>query len=200
MESDKSAMIYFYFKSDNGRWIWTSGFPKPNLDRVSKGQWRQFSFWMDRQDESRAGFEEAVEQFKRIIEDTNTHVLVIDDDSGVLTLLVVMLSRAGLWVKTASSGYEGLEVLKRENFALLILDDMLPEIDGFEVLKQIRADPRWDSMPILMFGGRQDTEAMSFKLGADGWLTKPYFKELPGQVQALLIEGRKKPDVTAGDK
>ncbi len=126
-----------------------------------------------------------------------SRVLLIDDDSGLRTLVITMLNRIGLQAWTAETGIEGLEMLKTEDFGLLILDLMLPDMDGFEVLERLRADGRWDVMPVLILSARADTEAIShaLSLGADGYLTKPYItNSLTERVRALLMHGRKKPD------
>jgi len=124
-------------------------------------------------------------------------ILLIDDDSGLRTLVVTMLTRIGLQSWTAETGVEGLEMLKGEEFALLILDLMLPDMDGFQVLEKLRAQTRWDALPVLILSARADTEAISraLSLGADGYLTKPYItNSLTERVRTMLVSGRKKPD------
>jgi len=199
MQPAKPTTIYFSFNPVSSRWVWTSALPNPKFEKISKGHWRQFSLWVARQDKGRAGFEEAVDQFKRVIEDTNSHILVVDDDSSMLMLLTLILNLGGYWVRTASDGYEGLEILSREEFALLSLDIMMAGMDGIQALEQIRADPHWDTMPIMMCSARGDSKTISYclELGADAFLTKPFSPaELREQVQTLLVEGRKKSNKT----
>lgn len=124
----------------------------------------------------------------------STRILVIDDDPDLLVLLSKMLARIGANTQTAETGTEGLNLLKSEHFDLLILDLMLPDIDGYDVLARIREDSTLDNMPILIMSARADPEAISkgLALGADGYLTKPYLPNtLTSRVRALLAQGRR---------
>ncbi len=124
----------------------------------------------------------------------STRILVIDDDPDLLVLLSKMLARIGANTQTAETGAEGLNLLKGEHFDLLILDLMLPDIDGYDVLARIREDSAFDNMPILIMSARADPEAISkgLALGADGYLTKPYLPNtLTSRVRALLAQGRR---------
>jgi DNA-binding response OmpR family regulator len=124
-------------------------------------------------------------------------ILLIDDDAGLRGLVTLMLQRIGYQPWTAETGIEGLEILRGEDFGLLILDLMLPDMDGLEVLRQIRQGSRWAEMPILILSARVDPETISqgLELGADGYLTKPYLTHsLTERVGALIANGRKKPD------
>lgn len=202
MEPAESTIINFFYHLDSSSWWWTSCIPNPNFDRVSKGQWRQFSLWADRYDEGRAGFEEAVEQFKSVISDIHKHILVIEYDPSMCDLFRLMLNRAGLWLRTASDGNQGLDILKREEFGLLIHDITMLDMNGFEFIVQIRADARWDTLPIVVTSARADAFAISkaLEIGADAYVTRPFSPTvLREQVQRLLIEGRKKPDLAAAD-
>jgi DNA-binding response OmpR family regulator len=123
----------------------------------------------------------------------DTRILVIDDDPGLLELLNTMLSRIGATPATTLTATEGLELLGSESFDLLILDLMLPDIDGFEVLAQLRQDSRFDTMPILILSAKVDPEAISrgLEMGADGYLTKPYLPNtLTSRVRSLLAQSR----------
>lgn len=124
-------------------------------------------------------------------------IILIDDDSGLRQLVVTMLDRVGHQTWTAETGVEGLEMMKDEDFDLLILDLMLPDMDGFEVLERVRKVDRWEKLPVLILSARADTEAIArgFQLGADGYVTKPYMaRSLTERVATLLAQGRKKPD------
>ncbi len=123
----------------------------------------------------------------------DTRILVIDDDPGLLELLNTMLSRIGATPATALTATEGLELLGSESFDLLILDLMLPDIDGFDVLARLRQDSRFDTMPILILSAKVDPEAISrgLEMGADGYLTKPYLPNtLTSRVRSLLAQSR----------
>jgi DNA-binding response OmpR family regulator len=126
-----------------------------------------------------------------------TRILVVDDDPSLIVLLSRMLVRIGVPPQTAQTGKEALELLYAGHYDLLILDLMLPDIDGFEILSRIRNDPRFDSMPVLILSAIADPDGISkgLALGADGYLTKPYLPNtLTSRVRALLEQGRRKPD------
>ena len=132
--------------------------------------------------------------------DASKRVLIIDDDQALQNLVVMMLQRVGLQAWVADTAVEGMEMLRTEDFGLLILDLMLPDIDGFEVLERLRKDTRYDQMPILILSARAETEAISrgFELGADGYLTKPYLpNSLTERVRTLLTQGRRRPNSTS---
>jgi two-component system phosphate regulon response regulator OmpR len=123
-----------------------------------------------------------------------THILVIDDDPNLLLLLTKMLARIGAKTTTAEMGSEGLELLANVEYDLLILDLMLPDIDGYEILRRLRGETRYDKLPILILSARADPDAISkgLGLGADGYLTKPYLPNtLTSRVRTLLAQGRK---------
>jgi DNA-binding response OmpR family regulator len=128
--------------------------------------------------------------------DPSKRILFIDDDQALQNLVVMMLQRVGLQTWVADTAVEGLEMMRGEDFGLLILDLMLPDIDGFEVLDRLRKDVRYEQMPILILSARAETEAISrgFELGADGYLTKPYLpNSLTERVRTLLAQGRRRP-------
>ncbi|MBN1122473.1 MAG: response regulator [Anaerolineae bacterium] len=123
-----------------------------------------------------------------------THILVIDDDPNLLLLLTKMLARIGAKTTTAETGVEGLDLLDKVNYDLLILDLMLPDVDGYEILRRLREETRYDKLPILILSARADPDAISrgLGLGADGYLTKPYLPNtLTSRVRTLLAQGRK---------
>lgn len=122
-----------------------------------------------------------------------THILAIDDDLDLLAILEKMLTRIGGSPSLADTGIRGLELLRHKRFDLVILDLMLPDIDGFDILMQIRRDARFDTMPVLILSARADPDAINkgLELGADGYLTKPYLPNtLISRVRALLAQGR----------
>lgn len=132
--------------------------------------------------------------------DASRRILIIDDDQALQNLVVMMLNRVGLQAWVADTAVEGMEILRTEDFGLLILDLMLPDIDGFEVLGRLRKDQRYEQMPILILSARAETEAISrgFDLGADGYLTKPYLpNSLTERVRTLLTQGRRRPSSPA---
>lgn len=121
-------------------------------------------------------------------------ILIIDDEPQLLTLLSTMLTRVGLTPLTAQTAKGGLDILSNQRVDLLILDLMLPDIDGYEVLGQLRADSRFEKLPILILSAKADPDAISkgLEMGADGYLTKPYLPNtLTSRVRTLLDQGRR---------
>jgi DNA-binding response OmpR family regulator len=113
-------------------------------------------------------------------------VLVVDDETHIVELARMYLEREGFIVRSAPSGEEALEQVQDRLPALVVLDVMLPGIDGFEVCRRIRAR---SSVPILMLTAREDDldKIVGLELGADDYLTKPFNpRELVARVKAIL--------------
>ena len=113
-------------------------------------------------------------------------ILMIEDDKGLGDMVAEYLSSSGFQVEVKPSGSEGLSALEREPFAALILDVMLPDIDGFEICHRVRAD---SDIPILMLTARgEDTDRIvGLELGADDYLPKPFNpRELVARLKAIL--------------
>jgi two-component system alkaline phosphatase synthesis response regulator PhoP len=116
-------------------------------------------------------------------------ILIIEDDPAVLRAISFMLEKEGYEVLTAVNGLEGLTKAKGENPDLLILDVMLPGIDGFEICHRLRAESQTAQLPILMLSakGQAADKAMGLQVGANEYLTKPVERTvLLGKVEALL--------------
>jgi DNA-binding response OmpR family regulator len=116
-------------------------------------------------------------------------ILLVEDDPAVLRAVSYMLGKEGYEVLTATDGLEGLTKAKGENPDLLILDVMLPGIDGFEICHRLRAEPQTAQLPILMLSakGQAADKAMGLQVGANEYLTKPVERlVLLGKVEALL--------------
>lgn len=117
-------------------------------------------------------------------------VLVIDDDRKLCALLADYLAGAGFDVVTALSADEGLRRLRADNHDLVILDVMLPDMDGFDACRAIR---RSSAVPIVMLTARGDVmdRVVGLELGADDYLPKPFEpRELVARMQAILRRGR----------
>lgn len=113
-------------------------------------------------------------------------ILVIEDEATIVRLLRLYLEQAGYRVLAASDGITGLELHARERPNLVILDLMLPGLDGLEVCRRIRA---WANTPIVMLTARQseDDRVQGLELGADDYITKPFStRELVSRVRAVL--------------
>ena len=113
-------------------------------------------------------------------------ILIIEDEEGIIHLLNLYLKDAGYIVITAKDGADGLALHAREHPDLVLLDIMLPAIDGFEVCRRIRS---WSKTPILMLTARgdEDDRINGLELGADDYLVKPFSpRELVSRVRAIL--------------
>lgn len=116
-------------------------------------------------------------------------ILVVDDDVDTLRLVGLMLQRQGYEVLAASNGSLGLTKAFEERPDLILLDVMMPDMDGFEVTRRLRKNPATASIPILMFTAKNqlDDKVAGFEVGADDYLTKPtHPTELQAHVKALL--------------
>src|SRR6187200_1993596 len=114
-------------------------------------------------------------------------ILIVEDEYAVARGIQYALQQEGYDVGVARSGEEGLEIATREAPDLVVLDVRLPGIDGFEVLRRIRAAS--GKMPILVLTARDDEvdKVIGLELGADDYLTKPYsLRELLSRIKALL--------------
>jgi two-component system response regulator MtrA len=130
------------------------------------------------------------------------HVLLVEDDASIREVTALALRRAGFRVTTSPDGRDGLARTQRDPFDLVILDVMLPGLDGLEVCREIRRNSR---MPILMLTARTDTldVVVGLESGADDYLKKPFeVPELVARVRALVRRGSAPPEetkITVGD-
>ena len=116
-------------------------------------------------------------------------ILVIEDDPSTLRLIKYTLQQEGYQVLIAPNGLEGLRKAKNEEPDLIILDVLLPGIDGFEICHRLRAEPQTTQLPILMISGkvREIDKATGLKMGADGYITKPWHRpELLTKIAVML--------------
>jgi len=124
-------------------------------------------------------------------------ILIIEDDKDIVELVRHYLEKENFVLKDAADGFSGLKKAKSENFDLVILDIMLPEMDGLEVCKELRADPKTSSTPVVMLTakGEETDKIVGLEIGADDYLTKPFSpRELVARVKALLRRVEKKPE------
>jgi two-component system KDP operon response regulator KdpE len=122
-----------------------------------------------------------------------TRLLIIDDDLTLVNALKLYLTKAGYLVITAGNGLEGLQALYNERPDLVVLDIMMPKMDGWEVCKRIR---EMSDVPIIMLTARdQETDrVMGLKMGADDYVAKPFsLKELEARLEAVLRRTRMPP-------
>lgn len=120
-----------------------------------------------------------------------TKILLIEDDLLIQELVTFNLEREGYTVKVAGNGKSGLERVSSEMPDLILLDVMLPELDGYEVCKAIRANKDTASLPIIMLSARDEVadKVIGLELGADDYVTKPFSpRELVARVKARFRE------------
>ena len=113
-------------------------------------------------------------------------ILVVDDDPSIVRLVQLYLEKEGFEVAAASRGDDALTLFRRNPPSLMLLDVMLPGIDGMNVLKTVR---RTSSIPVIMLTARDETfdKVLGLELGADDYITKPFdTKELIARVRAVL--------------
>lgn len=113
-------------------------------------------------------------------------ILIVDDDENICELLTLYLEKEGYIVVCANDGLDALDLYKDENPDLIILDIMLPGMDGKDVCKQIK---RKDDVPILMLSAKAETfdKVLCLELGADDYVVKPFeAKELVARVKAII--------------
>ncbi len=116
-------------------------------------------------------------------------ILIIEDERDIRDLVVHYLAKEGYKVDAAPDGGKGLSMARAQKPDLVILDLMLPELDGLEVCKKLRADPKTAAIPVIMLTakGEETDKIVGLELGADDYLTKPFSpKELMARVKALL--------------
>src|SRR5512143_2298055 len=122
-------------------------------------------------------------------------ILIVDDDLETLRLVGLMLQRQGYEISAASNGEQGLDKAWEEKPDLILLDIMMPGMDGYEVTRKLRGNPSTLSTPILMFTAKTqlDDKVVGFDVGADDYLTKPtHPSELQAHVKALLARSVQK--------
>lgn len=122
-----------------------------------------------------------------------THVLVVEDEPDIRNLLVLHLEREGFAARTARTGAEVLRQVKTAPPDLILLDLMLPELDGLEVCRRLRGDPATASIPVIMLTARGEEvdRVVGLELGADDYVSKPFSpKELLARIRAVLRRSR----------
>jgi DNA-binding response OmpR family regulator len=119
-------------------------------------------------------------------------ILVVEDDAAILRGLTFNLEAEGYEVRTAADGAAGLEVLRREQPDVVILDLMLPEVSGYEICRKLRDEGRDTPILMLTARGEEADRVLGLDLGADDYVTKPFsIRELLARVRALLRRYRK---------
>ena len=118
-------------------------------------------------------------------------ILLVEDDPSAIRLVGYALEQEGYEVLTAANGVEGLRKAREEEPDLLILDVMLPGLDGFELCRRLRADAQTAGLPVLMLSAKAQEidKTTGLKMGADAYLTKPADpSEIVSRVESLLAQ------------
>ena len=116
----------------------------------------------------------------------HTYILVVDDDEKIIKFLRFNLSGEGWHILTARDGVEAMHIVEKETPDLILLDIMLPEVDGFEVCRQIRATMPEMWIIMLTIRGQEVDRVMGLELGADDYMIKP-FSLLRGKVSVSSV-------------
>ncbi len=127
-------------------------------------------------------------------ESVKPRILVVDDEENIIELIKLGLKYEGLQVESASDGEEGLVAAQSIKPDLIILDWMLPGMDGLEICYRLRTNPSTEDIPILMLASKHELEdrVMGLEVGVDDYLSKPFaFEELVARIHALLRRHRR---------
>lgn len=119
-------------------------------------------------------------------------ILVVDDEASVVEVVALYLKREGFTVRVAQDGLSALTAIREQLPALVVLDLMLPEVDGLEIMRRLRDDATSDVPVIMLTARRQETDRIyGLELGADDYVTKPFSPaELVSRVKAVLRRAR----------
>ncbi|MCK4882171.1 MAG: response regulator, partial [Candidatus Omnitrophica bacterium] len=116
-------------------------------------------------------------------------ILIIDDEPDMVYAVQMRLETSGYQVVTALDGNEGLEKARKENPDLIILDVMLPNLDGYKISRMLKFDEKYKNIPIIMFTarGQRDDIKLGYEVGVDVYLVKPFeWKVLLEEINKLL--------------
>ncbi len=130
-------------------------------------------------------------------------IVVIEDEDDILEVIAYNLKREGYEVITSTSGEDGLEKIEKASPQLVVLDLMLPEIDGIELCRKLKSDPLTQSIPVIMVTakGEETDIVLGLGVGADDYITKPFSpREMVARVKAVLRRSRSKPETDRRDR
>jgi len=118
-------------------------------------------------------------------------ILIVEDEIELVKAIQIRLEQAGYEVLFTYDGQGGMEKAKKENPDLIILDLMLPKMDGYKVCGLLKADARYNKIPIIMFTARarESDEKLGLEVGADAYITKPFqYEKFLAKIKELLKE------------
>lgn len=119
-------------------------------------------------------------------------ILVVEDEAELTRAIQIRLEHAGYEVLIAYDGKEGLEKAREENPDLIVLDLMLPKMDGYKVCRMLKFDEKYKKIPVVMLTARaqEKDESLGYEVGADVFITKPFkYQVLLTKIRELLGEG-----------
>ncbi|MFA9398068.1 MAG: response regulator transcription factor [Clostridiaceae bacterium] len=120
---------------------------------------------------------------------SNEKILIVDDEEHIRELISFNLNSNGYKTISADNGLDALKLVQEEQIQLIVLDLMLPGMDGYEVCKKLRYDPNTKDIPIIMLTAKSEEidKILGLELGADDYMTKPFsIRELLARVKAIL--------------
>ena len=130
-------------------------------------------------------------------------ILIVEDEPDIREVMEFNLSREGFAVTAAADGADGLRLAREKRFDLVLLDLMLPEMDGLEVCRHLRETEEFRSLPIIMVSakGEESDVVLGLGLGADDYVTKPFSpRELVARVRAVLRRGHAQDSAPTDDR
>jgi len=128
------------------------------------------------------------------------HIIVIEDEKDILDILEYNLKREGFKVSTSSDGKVGLKMIRQDKPDLLLLDIMLPEIDGLEICRILKSESSTRAIPIIMVTAKEEESdvILGLGLGADDYVSKPFSpKELIARIKAMLRRANEKNETSS---
>lgn len=126
----------------------------------------------------------------------STKILIVEDEKDISGLIYYNLSKEGFEVSVSSDGEDALRLIRKEKFSLIILDLMLPGIQGMELCKILKSSEETSLIPIIMLTAKSDEldKVLGLEMGADDYITKPFSpRELIARVRAVLRRTQEKP-------
>jgi len=125
----------------------------------------------------------------------NIKILLVEDDTFLVEMYTTKFELEGFEVVSAEDGKRGLELAKKENPDVILLDILMPKMDGFEVLDELKADAATKDVPVILLTnlGQQDDIKKGFEKGAVGYLVKAHFmpSEVVDKIKGILEENKK---------
>ena len=121
---------------------------------------------------------------------TKRHVLVVDDEPGIGSILRIKLRLAGFDVTTTTSGAEAIELIRRQEPDIVLLDILMPDVTGMDVLEKVRT---FSQVPIIVFSAKPDIVNFALKIGANDSIGKPFDPEhLVSKIESVLAKANQK--------